>query len=481
MAGRFTLPRQSVFDDLGAPEAGALLYFYVTGTTTPLDTFSDDALTIANENPVTADAAGRFGDIFLQDQDYKVILKTSAGVTKWTAEQVRAAQPIPTSVIPVTTTYTVAASDNGRLIEADATSGAFTITLPAAATAGNGFEISIKKVDSSSNAVTVDADGSETIDGNTSTSLPNQFDVVSIRSNGTSWSEIVQPLSFENIALPQNYVTGLAMTVNSTDSDHDIDTAPGQARDDANTGNLTLASTIVKRLDSAWAVGSGNGGLDTGSIAADSVYFQWLIRRSDTGVVDMLFSLSGTAPTMPGSYDQKRLLGQVSTDSSANVAQVWQREGVAGNVASIATTSGTEHVFLGVPSWVTEIVLVGDDVSLSGTDALLVQVGDSGGLETTGYAGGVSQENGAATDTFSTGFQLTRADGAATTHDFTSKFWRVDDTNNTWAHEGFCLNSTPRMHNSVGTKSLSAALDRIALLNTGSDTFDAGTLYLQYR
>jgi len=44
--------------------------------------------------------------------------------------------------------------------------------------------------------------------------------------------------------------------------------------------------------------------LDTGSIA-NTTYHVWLIQRSDTGVVDALFSTSATSPTMPTNYDRK--------------------------------------------------------------------------------------------------------------------------------------------------------------------------------
>lgn len=76
-------PFFQAIDENGNPLSGAKLYFYITGTSTPKDTFPTSALTNpANANPVVADAAGRFGAIYLaQDVDYKVILKTSADVT----------------------------------------------------------------------------------------------------------------------------------------------------------------------------------------------------------------------------------------------------------------------------------------------------------------------------------------------------------------------------------------------------------------
>lgn len=82
MAKIFTLAPYVAVDGNGNPMAGAQLFFYVTGSSTPKDTFSDAGLTTPNSNPVVADSNGLFGPIYLaQDTDYKLILKTSAGVT----------------------------------------------------------------------------------------------------------------------------------------------------------------------------------------------------------------------------------------------------------------------------------------------------------------------------------------------------------------------------------------------------------------
>ena len=73
---------------LGSPiNAGAKLYFYQTGTTTPQNTYSDSALTTPNANPVVADSNGLFGPIYLlATPDYKAILKDSSGTTIWTTD-----------------------------------------------------------------------------------------------------------------------------------------------------------------------------------------------------------------------------------------------------------------------------------------------------------------------------------------------------------------------------------------------------------
>ena len=111
-------------------------------------------------------------------------------------------------------------------------------------------------------------------------------------------------------ALPRSYIAGLTLSNNSTDAVNDIDIAVGAAMDDGNAVMTVLSSAITKRLDASWAVGTNQGGLDTGTIG-NNVYHMWLIRRPDTGVVDALFSLSATAPTMPTNYTQKRRIGSV--------------------------------------------------------------------------------------------------------------------------------------------------------------------------
>lgn len=86
-------------------------------------------------------------------------------------------------VMSVTTTYTMNLND--ALILCDATGGAFTVTLKPAAECKEKLVI-IKKVDNTAN-VTVDGDGSETIDGATTYSLTTQYQAVRLMSDGTKW------------------------------------------------------------------------------------------------------------------------------------------------------------------------------------------------------------------------------------------------------------------------------------------------------
>ena len=123
-------------------------------------------------------------------------------------------------------------------------------------------------------------------------------------------------------------IGGLRITNDGTDAAHDLGVAVGFARDYADAVNLSLTGALIKRIDASWAVGTNNGGLDTGSVGASALYGVYLIRRSDTGVVDVLFSLDTTAAlatgTKPTNYDQWRLIGLCWTDGSSNLSPMLQ-------------------------------------------------------------------------------------------------------------------------------------------------------------
>ena len=105
------------------------------------------------------------------------ILQTDgAGTTSWSYGTYATATK--------TSDYTVASSDT--VILADATSGAINITLPAASGAA-GARCFIKKTDSSSNTVTIQRSGSDTIDGGTSAVIRVQYTCLQLVSNGSNW------------------------------------------------------------------------------------------------------------------------------------------------------------------------------------------------------------------------------------------------------------------------------------------------------
>lgn len=90
MANRFFNPNEQFCDGSGLPYAGGSLAFFASGTSTPLNTYSDAALTSPNTNPVVLDSAGRAGSVFLQNLAYKVVLSDINNNQQWTEDPVYA-------------------------------------------------------------------------------------------------------------------------------------------------------------------------------------------------------------------------------------------------------------------------------------------------------------------------------------------------------------------------------------------------------
>ena len=138
------------------------------------------------------------------------------------------------------------------------------------------------------------------------------------------------------------FIGGLTISNNGSDAAKDIDIAVGSARDYTDAVTMTQGTAaLTKRIDATWAVGDGNGGLDsTDAVAANTGYGVYLIRRSDTGVVDVLISsdmtAAGSALTMPTSYNQKRLIGWVKTNASSNIQTFLQ----SGDYFRLMTAAG---------------------------------------------------------------------------------------------------------------------------------------------
>ncbi len=166
-------PNIQWFNDVGQPLAGGFLQFYIAGTTTPQDTFSDSDLDPmhANTNPIELDAAGRSTTpIYLLPIGYKVVLMDADSVTIWTRDEIEGWNVFPQTwgtlltegSSNVTTGYTVL--DTDRLVTVDSSGGATTINLLAAGDATQ--PLTIKNL--GTNTVTVTPDGTDRIDGLTS-------------------------------------------------------------------------------------------------------------------------------------------------------------------------------------------------------------------------------------------------------------------------------------------------------------------------
>jgi hypothetical protein len=112
----------------------------------------------------------------------------------------------------------------------------------------------------------------------------------------------------------RSHLAGLTLSTPGASASFTVQ--PGVAADSTNIAMMTLPAAITKTMG-AWVVGSGNGALDTGTIAAN-YHDVYLIRRPDTGVVDVLLTIMGNAPTLPANYTQFRRIGSLNNGLNVN-------------------------------------------------------------------------------------------------------------------------------------------------------------------
>jgi hypothetical protein len=86
---------------------------------------------------------------------------------------------------PKTSNYTATANDG--VLWGDATSGSFTFSLPTATSTIKGLELTFVKTDSSTNTITIDPDGAQTINDAPTYILYGQYQTLTIYCDGSNW------------------------------------------------------------------------------------------------------------------------------------------------------------------------------------------------------------------------------------------------------------------------------------------------------
>jgi len=142
------------------------------------------------------------------------------------------------------------------------------------------------------------------------------------------------------IDAPRGWIDGLTLAPNATNPTTQIDIAPGQARDSTNATIMELTATLTKGLNAAWAAGSGNGGLFSGTVAANTWYHAFLIEKDADGSIDAGFDTSVAAANRPAGYSRYRRIGSIATDSAASISPFIQWGDVFHTPQSTAYSGG---------------------------------------------------------------------------------------------------------------------------------------------
>jgi hypothetical protein len=145
---------------------------------------------------------------------------------------------------------------------------------------------------------------------------------------------------------------------------------------------------------------------------------------------------------------------------------------------AVASTSGTSIDFTSIPSWVKRITVMFDGVSTNGSSIICIQLGDAGGIETTGYNGGATNQSPTYTAN-TVGLNLFGGGNASSAYMGHAVLTKI--SGNTWVLSAGIQLSLGNISAAGGSKSLSDTLDRVRITTvSGTETFDAGSLNILY-
>ena len=189
------------FDDAGSVLDSGTINIYDAGTTDLRTTYSDSGGEVANtlngSNQIVLGSDGRLTEsVYIPTGSWKFVVKDSGGTTLVTEDSIEGALDTSSFVtgtaawsLPVlskTSDYSVATSDLGKCINTNTTSGDVTLTLPSAATAGDGKTLCVKH-NGSANQTIIATVSSQTIDGHDTFVLDKQYATALIYADGANW------------------------------------------------------------------------------------------------------------------------------------------------------------------------------------------------------------------------------------------------------------------------------------------------------
>ena len=242
---------------------------------------------------------------------------------------------------------------------------------------------------------------------------------------------------------------------------------------------LTAASTLTLGTDGDFFHVTGSTGITALSGTQTHVTLVFDATPTLTHSGNLILQYSANYTTVAGDViDFVNDGAGVWREESRRPTSGWVRLGTPQ-----ASTSGTSIDFTGIPTGVRRITISFSGVSTNGSDPIYVQIGDSGGIEASGYLGAGSViESAVTTGNATTGFIICTPTGTAAILHGTIMLTLANASTFKWTCSGTMARSdTATMFVFAGAKSTSAELDRVRITTSaGTNTFDAGEINIAY-
>jgi len=290
------------------------------GELTTVETFSDGKLVVVRNVAYTQGLDLIAGDGFRPDTLEKELDRIVMQVQQL-ARKVGASLQLPDSDTSGASTE-LPSPEAGKVLAWNATGDAIVNEVPQYTVLENGSVTNQKLADDSVTLDKIDADATSAVKG------LMRFATDAETITGTETLAATTPANIRAAydRLFKGYHEGLIISNNAIDPAYDIDVSTGICRDSGNVAFISLASTITKRIDAAWATGTDAGGLPSGlTLTAGTFYRVFVLRNPTTGAVDAGFDTSATATnllTAATGYTQYRQVGWVKTNSTPTIIKM---------------------------------------------------------------------------------------------------------------------------------------------------------------
>ena len=174
-------------------------------------------------------------------------------------------------------------------------------------------------------------------------------------------------------------------------------------------------------------------------------------------------------------HDNSKKLETTATGCTVTGSIVADNIG-SGSLAAVSP-SGTSAVnFTSIPAGVRQVTVMLDELSMSGSDDLLIQLGDSGGIETSGYISRSIWSNASE----STSGMIVRSGANVRKWTGAMTFTRVHTTNRFVQTHTVVDPDQNEQRVGAGSKTLSGELTQLRVVPTGSNTFDNGSVSIAW-
>lgn len=252
-------------------------------------------------------------------------------------------RPHPLSVYTKTATATLSRSEMYGLIKVNTASGDITIVPNTSPVLGEW--VWIKKT-ASANTLTINPTSTVQVDDSATFAMTQLNHSVLIAWDGTQW--LILAHKYDAPAIP-------TIPAHPTSSVVNLLIEPGSSpnsRIDVSCDECVLSNSsneTVRHDDVDVTINfatNGANGLDTGSVAANTPYYIWLISNGTTVAAIAHASNAGT-PTLPSGYTYRKMVGWVRTGSGAVLYQSKQRQADFGYLINDGGAQPTRPPLLG--------------------------------------------------------------------------------------------------------------------------------------